>query len=289
MNEAIRKASDDTYRALCDSFNTPAVMATVSELVSEYNSKDRSSVSSEATREVASWITFIVNTFGLNGAATPDDITIGWSGIGIPEEAKPYLVPLSKLRDGLRQSVRSAGGLTINQLRQLNESTIGTPETPKADSKPYADVLQRFRSRIDLVEDSPSLSADILNLCDQLRDVDLWSLGIYLEDREGDEPALIRPITNELRAARQEREDRDRQKKLAKLERDKEAAAKAEKGRLNPADMFRTEEFTEWDEDGVPVKDREGKEIAKNRVKKLRKDWERQKKLHDSWAEKNKA
>lgn len=47
--------------------------------------------------------------------------------------------------------------------------------------------------------------------------------------------------------------------------------------------MFRTSEFSEWDEEGLPVKDHEGKEVAKSRGKKLRKDWERQRKLHEAW------
>jgi cysteinyl-tRNA synthetase len=34
----------------------------------------------------------------------------------------------------------------------------------------------------------------------------------------------------------------------------------------------------------LPVKDKEGKEVAKSRSKKLRKDWERQKKLHEAWV-----
>jgi cysteinyl-tRNA synthetase len=49
-------------------------------------------------------------------------------------------------------------------------------------------------------------------------------------------------------------------------------------------EMFRTSEFSAWDADGLPTADAEGKEVAKSRSKKLRKDWERQKKLHEAWS-----
>lgn len=285
LDEALLNATEETFRNLCDSFNTPAVMITISELVSIYNSEDRLTISSEITRKFASWITSMVNTFGLNGEASPDDKVIGWSGIGVPEEAKPYVIPLSKLRDGLRQKARSASGLNIDELRQLSKTATKNSETEKASSNPYAEVLQNFQSRVDSTKDSPSLSTDILHLCDQIRDVDLWSLGIYLEDREAPHPALIRPITKELRAARHEREERERQKQHARLDRDREAATKAEKGRLSHRDMFRTEEYTAWDGEGLPLRDREGQEVTKSKGKKLRKEWERQRKLHEAWVE----
>lgn len=262
-------------------------MATISDLISSFNSVDRLVISSTTTRKIACWVTSMVNIFGLNGTALPDDDTIGWSGIGISEEAKPYLIPLSKLRDCLRQKARSPEGVTANQAHQLTQSSIQLPTSDISNPNPYSDVLQRFQSQIATIQPSPSLSSQILHICDQIRDVDLWSLDIYLEDREGAQPALIRPVTKELRAARHEREERERQKHAAKLERDIEAGAKADKGRLSQQDMFRTEEYSEWDQEGLPLKDKEGVELTKSRTKKLKKDWERQKKLHEAWIERH--
>jgi cysteinyl-tRNA synthetase len=56
-----------------------------------------------------------------------------------------------------------------------------------------------------------------------------------------------------------------------------------EKAKLSPLQMFRTEEYGEWDESGIPTRDAKGEEVTKTRRKKLTKDWERQKKLHDGW------
>lgn len=286
LTNALEKASEGTFDALCDSFNTPAVLAIISDLITTYNSAEKSAVSWKTTQESARWVTSMVNTFGLNGKASPDDDAIGWSGIGVPEKAKRFLVPLSRLRDSFRQKIKSSNGLTLEDKQLILESAAEDTPPDTAEPNPYSKALHEFRSSLaSMPPTSPTLSQDILQLCDRVRDTDLWTLGIYLEDREAPQPALIRRVTPALSAARQEREDRDRQREAAKLEREKEAQAKADKGRLSHHDMFRTDEYSEWDTDGIPVRDKEGKEITKTRGKKLRKEWERQKKLHETWAE----
>lgn len=262
-------------------------MNIVAELISTYHSV-KSSISSETTRSIAQWVTSIVNTFGLNGSASPEDTKIGWTGIDIQYEAKPYLSALSRLRDDLRQKARAADGLTVEKLQQINESVRKVPDHQEADSSnPFGKVLRKFQSEISSLQDTSTLSKEVLNLCDRVRNVHLWDLGIYLEDRDGAQPALIRPVTTALRQARAEKEERDQQKEKARIDKERDAAAKADKGRLSPLDMFKTEEFSQWDQDGLPVKDNEGCEITKNRGKKLRKEWERQKKLHETWVKGN--
>ena len=70
----------------------------------------------------------------------------------------------------------------------------------------------------------------------------------------------------------------ERQKKLQKLE----------KGRMPPQELFRPPHVDEglygsWNEDGLPLTDREGKELSKNQVKKVKKEWDIQKKLHEEF------
>lgn len=283
MQNALKKASSDTFDALCDSFDTPTVMNTISELISTYHS-EKASIGSETTLSIARWVTSIVNSFGLNGSASTEDTKIGWTGIDIPDEAKPYLSALSKFRDVLRQKARASDGLTLDKLQQISESGNNVPEHPEVDSNPFQNVLRNFQSDISSLQDSSTLSKKVLNLCDRVRNIDLWDQGIYLEDRDG-QPALIRPVTTALRQARMEKEERDQQKEKARKDKERDAAAKAEKGRLSHLDMFKTDEFSEWDQDGVPVKDKQGGEITKSRSKKLRKEWDKQKKMHETWVE----
>ena len=256
-------------------------MSKISELISTYNTADKSQMDEQGTKDVAEWVTFMVNMFGLNGKASADYSTIGWSGISIPEAAIPFVYPLSEVRDELRRRIRSAAGLNPSDIntRKLHE-LLAT----RHQAEPYSGIVERFAKDVDASAASKTdISKSILQLCDRLRDEDLWDHGIYLEDREGDQPALVRPVSRDLLAARHEKEDRERQREKAKADREKEAASKAEKGSLSQLEMFRTQEYSAWDADGLPTMDAAGEEITKSRSKKLKKDWERQKKLYDAW------
>lgn len=287
LKSALDAAKRTTYEDLCNSFNTPGVMAAISELIGKYHSADKSRLPAEDVQAAAQWVTSMVNIFGLNGNATADSTEIGWSGIDVPESAKMYLYPLSEMRDTLRQAA-IAKATTTESLQSANR--IGKEATEKATddsvvSDQFRTTLSSFCNEISSLDAaSDSANKDILSLCDRLRDVDLFDLGVYLEDREN-KPALVRPVTRELAQARQEKEERARQKLHEKEEREKEAAKRAEKGKLSHLEMFKqdTKEYSEWDADGIPTKDAEGNEIPKSRAKKLRKDWERQKKLHEAW------
>ncbi|KAF4214678.1 hypothetical protein CNMCM8980_009325 [Aspergillus fumigatiaffinis] len=279
---ALEAAKKATFGHLCDSFNTQGAMSAISELISKYNGADKSTLNPKDVEAVARWVTSMVNIFGLNGTATADSTEIGWSGIDVPEEAKPFLYPLSSIRDSLRQAARAKEGVTAETVAEI----VNKGELPEQDltesAKPYAELLSNFRTKVSSIQPSESLGKEILALCDRVRDIDLFDLGIYLEDREN-LPALVRPVTRELIQAREEKAARARQKQIEKENKEKEALKKLEKGKLSHLDMFRTNEYSAWDEEGIPTRDAAGEEITKSRAKKLRKDWERQKKLHETW------
>ncbi|KAI9725073.1 MAG: hypothetical protein M1812_000349 [Candelaria pacifica] len=282
LHEGLAKAQSSLFDALCDSFNTPSAMATISELITAYNTVSGPELSRQSVKEVASWITSIINIFGLDASANTD--VIGWAGIDIPEASKAHLYPLSKLRDELRQRARSHG-VTAEELLELCEQSEASGKGYVMDpaAAPYAQVLSEFRHKIrELATSGTPSSKDILQLCDSVRDKDLWTLGIYLEDREA-QPALVRRLNAELIAARDDKVERERQKQAAKDERDRAAHERAEKGKLSHLDMFRTNEYSAWDDEGLPLKDAQGEDIAKSKTKKLKKDWDRQRKLHETW------
>ena len=285
VEQALDKAKHGTFTALCDSFNTATVMGIISELISIHNAGDP--VPSPAvTLQIARWISFMINMFGLNGAASPQDPSIGWSGLDVPEAARPALTALSSLRDQLRIKARSPKGITQADIQAL-VATSRRQFNLVQHSQDFVDLLKAFWASAETQEDDKTLSRNVLALCDRVRDSDLWQHGIYLEDREGDKPALIRLVTREMLVARQEKEEKERQKMKVKADREAEAAAKAEKGRLSHLEMFKTDEYSAWDEEGLPTKDKDGEEITKSKVKKLKKDWERQRKLHEAWVRTN--
>jgi cysteinyl-tRNA synthetase len=50
--------------------------------------------------------------------------------------------------------------------------------------------------------------------------------------------------------------------------------------------MFRNAEYLEWDEQGIPIRDKDGNEVTKSYGKKLVKEWERQRScMRDTWRE----
>ncbi|KAF6238602.1 hypothetical protein HO173_003108 [Letharia columbiana] len=290
LDGELERKKQETYEALCDSFDTPTVMDNISRLITAYNTVDPSTVSQATTKSIAFWVTEMVNMFGLNGIATPETATtIGWSGIDVPEGSKPILISLSNRRDSLRRKAK-ADAVVKDDLTPIpipvSSHTLSEAQTRTRAS--FAEVLKNVNQDIDALDATKSakdLSKDVLRLCDRIRNVDLWDNDVYLEDREGNKPALIRLVTRELRATKEQEQARERKKQEDKEKREKDAAAKVEKGRLSHKEMFRSLEFSAWDDDGLPTKDKEGEEISKSRKKKLQKDWERQKKLHEVWTE----
>ena len=295
LGAELKDAEEKVYEALCDSFNTPAVMALISSLISKYNGADKQLLPPADILATAKFVTKMVNIFGLNGPASPDTEEIGWRGIEIPEDAKPYVYPLSSMRDELREAARSGDGVTKEGAEDIvAKHTIDTAEAPRV-ARPYAKVLSDFGRSVIAVSSSrtdpngdatkENRSKELLALCDRVRDIDLWKLNIYLEDRDN-APALVRPVTATLAAARQEREERAKAKEAEKARRRQEEAAKMEKGKLSHLEMFQPpndDMYEAWDEEGMPTREKGGEPLAKSRLKKLRKDWERQKKAHEAW------
>lgn len=285
LSNSLSVAQDKVFSALCDSFNTPSAMAAISELVTRFNSAEISDLSSTTVELSAKWITSMVNIFGLNGTAGPDSSDIGWTGIDVPEYAKPYLEALSAIRDALRGHAKSKNAITPEMLSDILDTEVG--DAVSDETRPYADLLADFKARVTstlLRANSPeNHSKELLTLCDHLRDVDLFALGIYLED-QANRPAIVRPVTQDVIEIRESEEQRRLQRQREREERERKALEQREKGKVRPCEMFKTPEFSAWDTDGLPTKDAVGNDITKSRVKKLRKEWERQKAVHEAWA-----
>ncbi|KAF2454392.1 tRNA synthetases class I (C) catalytic domain-containing protein [Lineolata rhizophorae] len=284
---ALDKAKADVDTALCDSFNTSAVTRILSDLVTESNSAD--ALSNQTVILLAQWVTRIVTIFGLDPEGDLSNLErIGWSGLDIPAPAKPYIYPASQLRDNVR-TLACSGSVDHTAIAKLADGITIAASTPVVESsKPYDQVLQQFRTNVKALAAQQAPAEDLLALCNQLRDVHLWNLGIYLEDRSNPQPALVRPLDKSLIEARAERESASTAKAKVKLEQEAREAEREkelhERARVDPLLMFRTsDEYLEWDESGIPTVDAAGNVVSKNRRKKLVKEWEKHKKRHEDW------
>lgn len=276
LDQLLESSKQRLHAALLDSFDTPTAMRVLSELITAYNST--TNVPDATSIAIGEWVTRIVVIFGLDNNYRNGQM--GWSGVDIPEKAKPFIYPLSDLRDKVREQAIK-GAVDLESLGRLDEK-----DTTYSDNQPYARAYADFQRKIFELHSKNAAPKDYLAACDYLRDSVLWDLDIYLEDREK-RHALVRPLSASLRQERRDREAIAAQKAAAKekAKADAEAAEKErlEKGKLSHLDMFRTSEYSEWDAEGLPTKDVEGKEVAKSKSKKLKKDWDRQKKLHEAW------
>ncbi|KAG6900716.1 hypothetical protein C0993_003742 [Termitomyces sp. T159_Od127] len=250
--------SQSKFRAaLCDSFNTPAALDVLRELVSKTNVYINSrgkTLNVSVVENCARWVGQMLRMFGLGEGENSE---IGWG-----------------------QDEHESGGI-------INREEILMPYLRQLSS--FRDGVRRFA-----IEKSDSALKDILALCDKLRDVDLIPLGVALDDQEGQSfpygQALVKlvPPADLIRARDEKRAQVEAKvaKKAAAAEAERlKRQQKLEKGRIPPQDFFKPPNIEEgtyssWDEDGIPLTDRDGKELSKNQAKKVRKDWENQKKLH---------
>ena len=282
----LSQAETNLDSALRDSFNTALAMRIISDLITDFNSTASTSpLTDETTLTIARWVTKLVRIFGLDGKNDVNNVNlIGWSGVSIPAAAEDIIYPLARLRDEVRRTARE-GKIDTSSLQALAEE--GRPEkTLAAEKVKYAEVSSQFRNDVAALAEKSAPAKELLALCDRLRDLQLWDLGIYLEDRDR-LPALVRPLNSSLIAERASKEETARLKAEAKAKREKEEAEKKkaleEKSKLSHLELFKTAEYSAWDDDGLPVKDASGEELPKARRKKLIKEWEKQKKLHEEW------
>ncbi|KAJ7049675.1 tRNA synthetases class I (C) catalytic domain-containing protein [Mycena amicta] len=241
--------------ALCDSFNTPVAIGVLRDLISRTNvyiTTRGKALNVQLLENIAGWVGQMLRMFGLGAGPEAE---LGWGA----DDA----------------SVASG----VNREKVL---------------MPYVRALSSFRDgvrRLAMGKGDTALQ-DILALCDRLRDVDLVPLGVALDDTD-DGKALVKLVPPaELIRARDEKRAQAEAKAAKKAEAQAaeraKRAAKLEKGRLAPQDMFKPPNVPEgtygsWNDDGVPLTDGEGKELSKNQVKKVSKDRATQERLHEEW------
>ncbi|KAG0137947.1 hypothetical protein HOY82DRAFT_645055, partial [Tuber indicum] len=74
----------------------------------------------------------------------------------------------------------------------------------------------------------------------------------------------------------------ERRKEGTRLKKEEEDRLREELAKVNHLEMFKTDgKFSEWDDQGIPTKDKEGTEVTRSRRKALVKEWEKQKRLHE--------
>jgi len=239
------------------------------------NSRGRTEVNLDVVLATADWITRMLRMFGLGEGPEVDSRgqrVLGW-GQAVKEGA-----------NGVGDDVSLSSCFswaTADVYLDQREAVL----------MPYLRALSTFRDAVRKLARDGAQSSEILALCDTLRDQEMVDLGVALDDQD-DGKALVKLIPAEqLRAAR------DEKAAIAQEKADKRAANQAaadakrreklEKGRTPPQELFKTgqyaQEYSKWDEAGLPTHDAKGEEITKNALKKLKKMWDQQQVLHNAF------
>ena len=148
-------------------------MRAISDLISAYNSAEKSGLSDELSFEIGRWITRMVRIFGLDGSADPNDGSIGWSGVDIPAAAKESVYAVARKRDEVRQHA-IAGDLSDEVLTSIISKNKPAQQQDAA-AVPYAEVLSTFQENLQGLAEKKAPAKDFLALCDRLRDLDVYA------------------------------------------------------------------------------------------------------------------
>ena len=251
--QSLQTAQADVHAAFCDNLSTPVVLQVLGDLVSRANTYIQACAAGqqelriEVLLDVTRWI---VKIFGVLGFEPRRD-RLGWTdgdsdtaaGASAEDVVIPYVKMLSQFRDEVR-------GLAIGQAE---------PGT-------------------------------FLLACDNVR-ADLIQLGISLDDRPTG-GALVKFLNEQEKEEllkQQELKEQQLQEKELKKQQQAEANARKEQERLAkmkimPSKLFQdANQYSGWDEQGIPTKTASGEEISKSMRKKLMKQYEQQAKLYGEY------
>ncbi|XP_030620827.1 cysteine--tRNA ligase, cytoplasmic [Chanos chanos] len=251
LNKSFYDRKAAVHAALCDNIDTRTVMEEMRALVSQSNSYMAVRKSAKLLpnrmllQSIAVYLTDMLKMFGAIEGAEAIGFPVGGSG----------------------------------QNADLESTVI-----------PYLKVLSDFREGVRKVAREQKIM-EILQMCDAVRDDILPELGVRLEDHEG-LPTVVKLVDRDvLLKEREEKKRMEEEKKKKKEEaarkRQEQEMAKLAKMKVPPSEMFRseTDKYSSFDETGFPTHDAEGKELSKGQIKKLRKLYEAQEKLHNDYLQ----
>jgi cysteinyl-tRNA synthetase len=173
--------------------------------------------------------------------------------------------------------------------------STGSGQDFESELKPIMDIFVTFREN---VRDQSKKNKDqhLLSLSDELRDDLLPEVGIRLEDIGAGKSVWKLDDKATLLKERQFKKDQEAaialQKEKAKKEQEEKELKKLEASKINPKEMFSLNEykdlFSTFDESGLPLKLKNGEDVPKAQIKKLKKVQEKQEKLFKEYLEKQK-
>lgn len=256
LADAYLAARQSVNDSLLDNFNTKEAMSALLKIINEANAYLRIpnvKPSILTVRAIATYVSQILKIFGVVSGS--DDFGFGSGGDGKGDSAdgsgsETYIGAMVDFRESVRNAALAAakGG------------------------------------------DTKAAIQSILQICDGLRDETLPTLGVRLEDRPTgtmwnlDDPDVMLKEMAEKKAKENEIVIGKLEKQLVARTKELE---KVKNSMVKPEDLFRTAEFKEWDEAGVPTTMASGDPVSGGQVKKKKKAIDKHAKAHKDLMDKS--
>lgn len=247
LNQKFKEHVQLVDQTLRDNIDTKSACEEIRRLVSASNTyinEQKDLSNPNLLHSIAAYITRLLDTFGCVSIGDP---------IGFPADASS-----------------SSGGDREQQVM------------------PFIDVISQLRQEIRK-KATELKNGDLFKLCDSIRDDVLPNLGVRMEDynaEDGQLLARVKLVDKEiLLREREEKIQLEKVKQQEKEAKKKAAAAKVAEPPVAPNQFFRNEvsKYSQWDENGMPTHDQEGKELTKSALKKVAKLYEAQEKKYNAY------
>lgn len=259
---ALLEAQQKVHESLLDNFNTKEAMNSLLKVISEANVYLKTPEVKPAVltlKAIAVYVTQILKVFGV--VTGNDDFGFESASSG------------DSSRGGSGNNIELMIETLVSFRESVRNEALAAVKAGKEDPDAAAKTLQA-----------------ILKTCDALRDDVLPTVGVRLEDRAGgtlwnrEDPATMMKELEEKKAREAEVKRSKLEKKLVAKEKE---LAKLKDSMQVPDQMFRTEEFKEWDEQGVPTVNDDGTPVSGGQMKKKKKLIEKQAKMYEELMSKS--
>ena len=246
LNKFFNESKKNIHQFFCDNFNTPGVVTSVLELIKKtYEYHDKC----EQKKSLKLHLVY--------GVAKYISDILKCLGLVYNTEFVDYF--------------------------RLSESDGG--KNAEEILTPFINTITDFRGE---VKESCIADKDVkkvLSICDKLRDEVLPNLGVRIEDKGNKEKSVWKFFDKEeyLKEKEKEKELKENKKK----QKEAEAKEREHKLSLTAKEYFATltDKYSEFDSEGIPIKNAKGNELSKEQYNKLKKEFAKHDKQHQKWLE----
>lgn len=257
--QAIAASKKEIHEALCDDFDTPRAVRSLLDLVHEYNkrSKTGTGLASVTVQSLYKAVLGVLRVFGMSqfydSSSGEEGGKDGSAGLSLEQKESlfaPILNELIDFREKIRQTAKAAVKAGEGE---TNAKVVGKDVLAQTDA-----VREKFLPlgiRIEDVQDSKSV----------------WKL---VDPAEVEKELKLKQAEEDLK--------REQREKAAQ-----KAREKFEQSKIPPNKLFThlTDQYSDFDAEGIPAKDAQGNPLSGAAVKKLKKLHQEQAKVHQKYLE----